>query len=80
MANWKQKIKLTDLIYSYDSSAADELIEIERIKPLWIERLSSISCLKQFIPFIKKVKTEAKFNKVISQIYDYCDDNLIWVE
>jgi len=79
MANWKKKIQLRDLLQNYDSSA-DELKEIKRIKPLWVERLNTIPDLKGFIPSLKKVRTEAGFNKWLNSIYDFCDANLIWIE
>lgn len=80
MANWKSRINFRDLIGMYDESADDEIKEITRIKPFWIERFNSIDSLKHFIPSLKKVKTEAGFNKWLSKVYDYCDDNLIWVD
>jgi hypothetical protein len=48
MANWKTKVKFRDLLEDYDDSAEDELAEIERVKPLWIERLNTIPKLKHF--------------------------------
>jgi len=63
----------------FDTSA-DELEEIERVKPLWIERFESINSLKSFVPSFKKVKTQTQFNTWLGRVYDFCDDNRIWVE
>lgn len=79
MANWKTKVKFRDLLEEYNSDA-DELEEIERIKPLWIERFNSINKLKKFAKSIEKVKTESQFNKWLNSVYDFCDDSLIWIE
>ena len=79
MANWKKKIKLRDLLENYDTSA-DELKEIKRIKPIWVERLNTIPDLKDFIPSLKKVRTQTGFNTWLDSIYDFCDANLIWIE
>jgi hypothetical protein len=79
MANWKIKVNFIDLLEDFDTSA-DELEEIERIKPLWIERFESINSLKSFVPSLKKVKTQTQFNNWLNKVYDFCDDNRIWVE
>jgi hypothetical protein len=78
--NWQEKVNFRDLLKEYNLDADDELAEVERVKPLWIERFNSIPCLESFIPSIKKVKTEAQFNKLLNRIYDFCDANRIWVE
>lgn len=77
--NWKSEVRLRDLIEQYNPDAEDELKEIERVIPLWVERLSQYGNLKQFIPALKRVKTESGFNKWMNSIYDYCDANAIWV-
>ena len=78
MPNWKKEVVFRDLILNYDLNA-DELKEIKRIKPLWVERFNSISDLKVFIPDLKKVRTQAQFNKWLDTVYNYCDMNRIWV-
>lgn len=78
MANWQKKINLRDLFEDFNLEA-DELEEIERIKPLWIERFNSIEELKTYVPKLKKVKTLNQFNRWLDGVYDYCDDNLIWI-
>lgn len=77
---WKDQVNFRDLLENYDSSAPDELQEIKRIKPLWVERFNGIPCLKSFVKTLKSVKTESQFNKWLARVYDYCDDNRIWVE
>ena len=79
MANWKTKVNFRDLLEDFDASA-DEIEEIERVKPLWIERFESINELKSFVPSLKSVKTQTQFNNWLNRVYDFCDDNLIWVE
>jgi hypothetical protein len=79
MRNWKKKVHFRDLLDDYNSRA-DELQEIKRVKPLWEERFNSISELKHFVPSLKKVKTLSRFNAWINDVYDFCDDNNIWVE
>jgi hypothetical protein len=80
MTQWNKKVKFRDLLEEYNVDAEDELIEIERIKPLWITRFESIPSLKHFVPALKNIKTESGFNKWLNKIFDYCDENKIWVE
>jgi len=79
MSNWKTKVNFRDLLEDFDTSA-DEIEEIKRVKPLWIERFESINKLKSFVPSLKSVKTQTQFNNWLNRVYDFCDDNLIWVE
>ena len=79
MKNWKTTVKFRDLLEDFDTSA-DEIEEIKRIKPLWIERFESIDELKHFVTSLKKVKTQNGFNNWLNRVYDFCDDNSIWVE
>ena len=79
MANWKTKVNFRDLLEDYDTSA-NELEEIKRVKPMWIERLNTIGSLKGFIPDLEKVQTETQFNRWFNRVYDYCDMMRIWVE
>jgi hypothetical protein len=79
MPNWKVKVKFRDLLENYDNDA-DELEEIERVKSLWIERFKTIPQLKGFANGLTKVKTQTQFNNWLGSVYDYCDDNKIWVE
>ena len=79
MTNWKTTVKFRDLLKDFDTSA-DEIEEIKRIKPLWIERFESTNSLKSFVPSLKRAKTQAQFNNWLNRVYDFCDDNRIWVE
>jgi len=80
MRQWTAKVKFRDLFCEYDSNASDELKEIKRILPLWVDRFNLYPCLTHFITSLKKVKTESGFNKWLNRVYDYCDDNNIWVD
>lgn len=77
--SWRNKVKFRDLLEDFNHDA-DELQEIERIKPLWIERFNQIDFLKHFIDSLKKVKTQTQFNNWLNKVYDFCDANRIWVE
>ena len=79
MKNWIETVKFRDLLEDFDDSA-DELEEIKRIKPLWIERFESIDEIKHFVPSLKKIKTLNGFNNWLNRVYDFCDENSIWVE
>ena len=79
MNKWKTTVKFRDLLNVFDTSA-DELEEIKRIKPLWIERFESTNSLKSFVPSLKRVKTQTQFNNWLNSVYDFCDANQIWVE
>ena len=79
MKNWIETVKFRDLLEDFDDSA-DELEEIKRIKPLWIERFELIHKLKHFVPSLKKIKTQNGFNNWLNRVYDFCDENSIWVE
>ena len=78
MKKWIETVKFRDLLEDFDDSA-DELEEIKRIKPLWIERFESIDKLKHFVPSLKKIKTLNGFNNWLNRVYDFCDENNIWV-
>ena len=79
MENWKKTVKFRDLLLDFNYSA-NELDEIKRIKPLWVERFNSINELRSFVLPLKKVKTKTQFNNWLNHVYDFCDDNRIWVE
>ena len=79
MKNWIETVKFRDLLEDFDTSA-DELEEIKRIKTLWIERFELIDELKHFVPSLKKIKTQNGFNNWLNRVYDFCDENSIWVE
>ena len=79
MTNWKTTVKFRDLLEDFDTDA-DEIEEIKRIKPLWIERFESTNSLKSFVPSLKRVKTQTQFNNWLNRVYDFCDDNRIWVD
>ena len=79
MANWRKTIKIKDLLEEYNEDA-DELEEIARVKPLWVERFVSIAGFAGFAKQIGKVKTLSQFNRVLGNMYNYCDSELIWVD
>lgn len=79
MTQWRKTVNFRDLLQEWNDDA-DELQEIKRIKPLWVERFESIKELEGFIPDLKKVKTLSQFNKWLSGVYDYCDYERIWIE
>ena len=79
MAKWKKTVKFRDLLEDFNPDA-NEIEEIKRIKPLWIERFESINELKSFVTSLKRIKTKRQFNNWLNRVYDFCDDNLIWVD
>lgn len=54
--NWRKSIKYKDLLSEYNSNADDELEEIKRVIPMWIERIESNSSISHFSETLKKVK------------------------
>ena len=80
MSNWVAKVKFRDLLKEFNVGADDELEEVQRVMPLWIERFKNIPQLSHFVKSLKKVKTESGFNRWLDIVYDYCDSNSIWVE
>ena len=76
---WKSEVEFRDLLKDFDFSK-NEREEIQRIKPIWIERFNQYDELKKFIPALKKVKTLKGFNRWLNDVYDYCDANRIWVK
>jgi hypothetical protein len=80
MANWQTTVRFKDLCEEFDTEAEDELGEVERVKPKWIERFNQYPILKTYLSSLERVKTESAFNKWLNSVYDYCDQNLIWVE
>lgn len=77
--SWNKTIKFRDLLKEYDQTK-DELEEIKRVKPLWVERFKEYPELEEFIKPLKRVKTESQFNKWLNNVYDFCDICRIWVE
>jgi hypothetical protein len=55
MTNWRTRVKFRDLLEQFDTEAEDELEEVQRVLPLWIERLQSIPSLSHFVESLKKV-------------------------
>jgi hypothetical protein len=76
---WTSDVEFRDLLKDFDRSK-DEKEEIKRIKPIWIDRFNQYEELKQFVPDLKKVRTLSQFNRWLDMVYDYCDDNNIWVK
>ncbi len=76
---WTSDVEFRDLLKDFDRSK-DEKEEIKRIKPIWIDRFNQYEELKQFVPDLKKVRTLSQFNRWLNMVYDYCDDNNIWVK
>lgn len=77
--NWKQRVSFRDLTEDFDTEN-DELEEIKRIKPMWVERFNSIESLKHLSEGLKPIKTQTQFNNWLDKVFDYCDRNGIWVE
>ena len=61
---WKSEVEFRDLLKDFDFSK-NEREEIQRIKPIWIERFNQYDELKKFIPALKKVKTLKAFNLLL---------------
>lgn len=80
MKQWQSKVHFRDLLEDYDVDTADELSEIQRIIPKWVDRFETIPSLKSFTESLKLIKTEAGFNKWLNKVYDHCDRNRIWIE
>ena len=79
MGKWEKTVKFRDLLEDFNPDA-NELEEIKRIKPLWIERFESINELKSFVTSLKRIKTQQQFNNWLNRVYDFCDENSIWVD
>ena len=77
--NWKNKVNFRDLLEDFNEDA-EELSEIKRVIPLWVDRFNSINCLKHFVNSLSGIKTQSQFNKWLNAVYDHCDNNAIWVE
>jgi len=83
MTDWKKRIQFKDLLKDFDNDA-DELEEIARVKPIWRERFLSFK-LPEFERFAEEVggdsiKTLTQFGNFLNRVYDYCDEQKIWVE
>jgi hypothetical protein len=87
--NWKHTIelnkKLTELNEDYDSDNELELAPVMGNKMAnWLETQKTemlsknIHFPQQFIEHFRIVKTEARFNRIINDLFDWCDDNSIW--
>lgn len=83
MPVWLHRVHFRDLINAPDYNDPDK--ELEQI-PIVGSRMSER--LKQYRVFdgtdfsdrFIKVKTQAQFNRVLSDVYDFCDSQRIWIE
>jgi hypothetical protein len=83
MTRWKYRIRFRDLLDKepdYYDDIEKEKKAIQEIGQKMFSRLSLYRFLRFPIIKFKTVKTEASFNRLLSQLYDYCDENQIWVE
>jgi len=83
MANWKHRVKVRHLFTENEDHES-----IKKSMKQIVEVLEKEPCFKYFD--LKKFKRIPKgddvfgpvdyANKLISKMYDYADDNLIWIE
>ena len=82
MKRWEQKIKIRDI--SEDKDYNNNLDFTEQKKnsgKLMLKRLNDYSFIpKSFGKRFLKIKTLNGFNGILDDLYDYCDNNNIWVE
>ena len=84
MAVWLSNLKLKDLMERYDDeleAGGDELELVQKYAALTVERVKQGPVeARRFAAQFLKAKTEAGFNRIMSALYDWCDDRRIWVE
>ena len=77
MTQWREKIKFRDILEKYD----EDKETISELSKKMHDRLLTYDSVKHLaILFSKRIKTEESFDDRLSVVYDYCDDNKIWVE
>ena len=84
MANWQHKVKLRDVLDTYEpqDTAEAEKAEIVRVRSALMERMREYprAFPTPIVSRFAKVETEAAFNRAMDDLYDHCDRTLVWVE
>ncbi len=86
MVNWKYKINIADIVKDYDSD--EENIGFmgkavaQRIQDslVYKEQLFLRTDLDEIIELFEDSCSECEFDYALNELYDLCDDELIWVE
>lgn len=79
VGDWKTSVKFRDIVNSFDFNA-DEKQEVLRVKKLLVERLKKYPDIEHYTKRFNRVTTKEGFNKVLNELYDFCDMFRIWVE
>lgn len=84
MAFWLSNLKLRDLLEQYGDeleAGGDELELVPKYAKLTAERIKGGPVeARMFAGRFLKAKTEAGYNRIMSALYDWCDNRRIWVE
>jgi hypothetical protein len=84
MTDWRYKdTKLRGILHRNDDPDNEEVSVVNTVKEL-VPHLKTEPCYKGLNPLVIKhleaAKTFFAINRVISMVYDYADDNKIWIE
>lgn len=81
MANWKQKINLNQILEQL--SEEFDLSEVERPCPTVVKNkianeVERVTVLKPFGKQIRKSRSIAAVNRILEQVFQVADENLVW--
>lgn len=77
--NWKQKISIGHIMAKDEDTDESAAIIAKELADLFSKEHPS-GDLASVIGKLKKADTQCKANKAISSLYDWADDNRIWLE
>lgn len=84
MADWQQKDRLLRSILKKNDNPDDELVSVANTKKELIPHLKTSPLYKQLprtvIPAMERSTTFHSFNRALDKVFDFADDNLIWIE
>ena len=82
MTNWRRTFKFKDLLNPPDYDPDKELRQVPKLGRKAAKRIedSYLFTGTNLAARFKKAKTQTQFNKVMDDLYEYADRNLIWLE
>lgn len=76
MSQWKQTIDINSLILKWD----EETITFEQLRDQVTARLQGLSPeLNWHAAELQATECEEDFDEALGELYDYCDDQRIWL-
>ena len=83
MANWQLKVKgLRSLLNTDETNeeaqkVSKKIYKLLTINPRYYKAFKDFDRLEDFNGFVETVE---ELNDLLNEMYDYCDNNLIWID